>query len=470
MLTSGRPQNLMLPVLLMTLALLSGCTKTVPDIVGRTLDAATAEIVGAGLTLGAVTQAYSTTVASGTVVAQTPAGGTGAASGSAVALTVSQGPPPVSVPDVTGQTQTVAAGLIAAVNLSVGVVMQQCSNTAAAGLVISQVPAAGEQAPYGSAVALSVSTGFCPVMAPNLVGQTQAVAGGLLAAANLGIGVATQECSDTVAAGLVISQVPAAGEQAPRGGVVDLVVSTGPCPETIMLPGGVPLVMVWIPGGAFQMGRYFGEQDSELSEDPQHLVTLDGFWMAKYELTQRQWKAVMNSTPWAGYMHVLDDLDSPAVRVSWNDARSFLIALNGYTGKAFSLPSEAQWEYACRGGTSTRFYWGDDPSYTAVGNYVWYLSNSLMNECAHPVGQKQPNAFGLHDMCGNVWEWCEDDWHADYTNAPDTDRAWVDTPRGSDRVLRGGSWYGGAFRSAFRHSNAPGNMYYDIGFRVSRTP
>ncbi len=242
--------------------------------------------------------------------------------------------------------------------------------------------------------------------------------------------------------------------------------------ETILLSGEVPLEMVWIPGGTFMMGRYPGEQESSSIEDPQRQVTLPGFWMAKHELTKRQWVAVMGTTPWSGEDYVLDDLDSPAVYVSWDDAKSFITALNGLTGKTFRLPSESEWEYACRAGTITRFYWGDDPDY-AVGNaYCWWTYNAWdVNEgYAHVVGLKLPNTFGLYDMHGNVWEWCEDDWHWGYSGAPTDGSAWVDSPRGSLRMVRGGGWGdGGSYcRSARRFSNIPSDAYGTGGFRLCR--
>ena len=243
--------------------------------------------------------------------------------------------------------------------------------------------------------------------------------------------------------------------------------------ETIMLPGYEPLHMVWISAGSFQMGRYPGEQDSYDCEDPQHEVTLSsGFWMAKYELTKRQWAAVMGTTPWSGGSYVLDDPNSPAVYVSWNDAQSFITALNGLTAKTFRLPSEAEWEYACRAGTTTRFYWGDDASYTVGDDYAWWIYNAFnVNEkYDHVAGLKLPNALGLYDMSGNVWEWCEDDWHSNYVGAPGTGAGWVDSPRGSSRVTRGGSWshHGLHCRSAYRGTYDPSGTNIIIGFRLAR--
>jgi formylglycine-generating enzyme required for sulfatase activity len=214
---------------------------------------------------------------------------------------------------------------------------------------------------------------------------------------------------------------------------------------TITLPGEVPLVLVQIPAGAFMMGRYPGEQESGGDEDPQHAVTFaQEFWMGKYEVTQQQWLAVMDS--WPTNMFNEDNgvgNDYPAYSVSWNDVQDFIIALNAHivdTGQGpatVRLPSEAEWEYAARAATGTRFYWGDDPSYTALDAHAWYTNNS--GDSAHPVGEKLENPFGLYDMVGNVWEWCEDDYHEDYTDAPVDGSPWTDSPRAEYRVVRGGS-------------------------------
>ena len=224
------------------------------------------------------------------------------------------------------------------------------------------------------------------------------------------------------------------------------------------LTDDVTITMVWIPAGSFMMGRQDDEQDSDNDEDPRHEVNIGyGFWMGKYEVTQAQWEAVMDNNPAHDY-GVGDNY--PVYFVSWDDIQEFEAALDN----SFRLPSEAEWEYACRAGTETRFYWGDDPDYDEIGDYAWYTSNS--NSQTHDVGQKRPNAFGLYDMSGNVWEWCEDWYHNSYEGAPDDGSAWDDD--GSYRVLRGGSWLNNPWgcRSAARHRYLPGTRDRNNGFRL----
>ena len=251
----------------------------------------------------------------------------------------------------------------------------------------------------------------------------------------------------------------------------DYIKLADPIEQTVLLPGGVPMEMVWIGSGSFLMGRCSGELDSFTSEDPQHSVRVNGFWMAKYEVTKRQWQAVMETTPWTGQACVSNDPDSPAVFVSWDDARAFCAAVSSQTGNTFRLPSEAEWEYACRAGTTTRFYWGDDPSYTAIGDYASYDGNCSVEMYAHAVGQKLPNAFGLYDMIGNVWEWCGDWWHDSYTGAPANGGAWEETT-GYARVLRGGSWaiHGADCRSARRQDSPWNYQLHCYGFRPAQNP
>ncbi len=236
--------------------------------------------------------------------------------------------------------------------------------------------------------------------------------------------------------------------------------------QIIMLPRDVPLEMLWIPPGHFMMGRYPGEQDSLDSEMPQHEVTIaEGFWIGKYEITQAQWKAVMGNNP-----SDFKGDNRPVEQVSWNDICSsdgYLEKLNEVNaGHKFRLPSEAEWEYAYRAGTTTRFYWGDDPDYTEINDYAWNADNS--DEKIHDVGLKLPNAWGLHDMAGNAWEWCEDYWHINYDGAPNDGSAWVDNPWDMLRLLRGGSWRGNPSRCrAANHGDFdPDGRDRSIGFRV----
>ena len=236
--------------------------------------------------------------------------------------------------------------------------------------------------------------------------------------------------------------------------------------KTVMLPGDVPLEMVWIPPGSFMMGSPDQEQGRLDSESPQHEVTIaEGFWMGKYEITQVQWEAVMENNP----SHFKGN-DRPVENVSWNDIRGtngYLKKLNeAHPGHNFRLPSEAEWEYAYRAGTTTRFYWGDDLDYTEIDKYAWYQDNSSYS--THDVGLKVPNAWGLYDMAGNVYEWCEDIWHYNYVGAPEDGSARVNSPRGSTRLLRGGSWGDDAHisRAAHRSTTNTDSIDFILGFRV----
>lgn len=224
---------------------------------------------------------------------------------------------------------------------------------------------------------------------------------------------------------------------------------------------GQSIVMCWIPAGSFQMGSPSSEARRFADEGPVHTVTFaSGFWMGKYEVTQQQWQAVMGSNP-ARNFGVGNNY--PVYNVSWNAIQTFESTL----GNAFNLPSEAQWEYACRAGTTTRFYWGDDDAiFSAIRDYAWYDVNSWST--THAVGVLRANNWGLCDMNGNVEEWCED-WYGSYSGS-------VTNPTGpasgSNRVLRGGSWTDNPAycRSAHRFSQIPVGGYYDIGFRLVRRP
>ncbi|MDA7864653.1 formylglycine-generating enzyme family protein [bacterium] len=211
-----------------------------------------------------------------------------------------------------------------------------------------------------------------------------------------------------------------------------------------------------IPAGTFIMGE----------GDDAHDVTLtQPFNMGVHEVTQAQYEQVMGVNP----SH-FKDADNPVEKVSWEDAVEFCRKLSELpaekaAGNVYRLPTEAEWEYACRAGTTTKYSFGDDES--ELGDYAWYGFNS--DQKTHPVGSKKPNAWGLYDMHGNVWEWCQD-WEEDYPSGSVTDPSGATS--GSFRVLRGGGWYGtaGYCRSAYRDGGGPSIRGYDLGCRVCLSP
>lgn len=231
--------------------------------------------------------------------------------------------------------------------------------------------------------------------------------------------------------------------------------------------------LVWIPPGTFTMGSPANETDRYSDEGPQTRVYLSkGFFMGKYEVTQREYHEVTGSNP----SYFTGDLDCPVEQVSWNDAVAYCTKLTENESKAgrlpagyvYRLPTEAEWEYACRAGTTTRFSHGDDPGYAMLKNYCWYSANS--NGRTWKVGGKLPNPWGLYDMHGNVWEWCLDWYQDSLAGGIVTDPT---GPRsGSNRVVRGGSWSdgGSGCRSAYRWYYWPGNRNRIIGFRVLLAP
>jgi len=224
----------------------------------------------------------------------------------------------------------------------------------------------------------------------------------------------------------------------------------------------IGMEFVKIPAGEFMMGSPSDEGDRANDEGPVHKVTIEeSYYLGKYEVTQKQWREVMGSNP--SYFKG-DDL--PIEKVSWVDAQIFIQKLNEMEGiNIYRLPSEAEWEYACRAGTTTRYYFGNDKS--RLGDYAWYLDN--LDGQTHPVGQKKPNPWGLYDMHGNVWEWCQDEYHSNYDGAPSNGSAWVDVS-GYNWVRRSGGWDGdaGDCRSASRYGDG-GNRYNNLGFRVVRS-
>jgi formylglycine-generating enzyme required for sulfatase activity len=224
--------------------------------------------------------------------------------------------------------------------------------------------------------------------------------------------------------------------------------------KTITLPGGMPMEMVWCPPGTFMMGSPASEilYDRAKEDEVQHQVTLTkGFWMAKTEVTQEQWISVMGYNP---SLHKSEKL--PVEQVSWEDCMEFCQK----TG--LDLPTEAEWEYACRAGTA-----GPYAGNGTLEDMAWYSGNSEL--VTHTVGQKRPNAWGLYDMHGNVWEWCAD-WYDDYPSDPETDPTGAGS--GYNRVLRGGSYWHDASscRSALRRRRYPDSRDGFNGFRPVARP
>ena len=254
-------------------------------------------------------------------------------------------------------------------------------------------------------------------------------------------------------------QAKVIAEDIPSGAVGEIAVD---------LPGGATMEMVWIEPGTFTMGspEWVRKEWGYGGEYPQHEITITrGFYLGKYELTQGQWEGVMGTRPWKGQQNIQDYASYPAVYLSWEDVQAFIdtIATNELGG--FRLPTEAEWEYACRAGTTTPWWFGDDES--ELGRYAWYFSNS--GHRVHEIGTKLPNPWGLHDIYGNVSEWVQD-WHDSdyYRNSPSVD---PQGPRsGSTRAIRGGFWNGfpQELRSAIRFSDWPDDPDEGTGARLLR--
>ncbi|MEO0827438.1 MAG: SUMF1/EgtB/PvdO family nonheme iron enzyme [Cyanobacteria bacterium J06635_15] len=244
--------------------------------------------------------------------------------------------------------------------------------------------------------------------------------------------------------------------------------------RTEELGNNITLGLMMIPGDTFMMGSPDGQGSDD--ERPQHEVAIKPFMMGKYAVTQAQWNAV------AALPKVERELEAdpsnfqgdnrPVERVSWDDAVEFCERLSQHTGREYRLPSEAEWEYACRAGTSTPFQFGetltsDLANYQATSTYGSGPKGKYRQQTTD-VGSFPANAFGLYDMHGNVWEWCQDQWHDTYDGAPVDGSAWISSDDSVGRLLRGGSWYDfpDYCRSANRGRNARDGRYVDIGFRV----
>ncbi len=248
------------------------------------------------------------------------------------------------------------------------------------------------------------------------------------------------------------------------------------------LGDGIGIPMVFIPSGTFLMGSPETEPQRQSSEGPQHEVTLSAFCLGQYPVTNEQWKIV------AGWERIDRNLKpnpsrfkgekNPVDSITWEDAMEFCARLSHHTRRHYSLPSEAQWEYACRSGTTTPFHFGDTLT-PELARYDWSkvyaetpVEKQKWEQSSSPVGSFPANAWGLYDMHGNVWEWCLDDWHGSYEGAPIDGSAWTSkkAEKQSSKVLRGGSWINDPWvcRSATRNSN---DLAHDSdGFRLVCLP
>jgi formylglycine-generating enzyme required for sulfatase activity len=236
------------------------------------------------------------------------------------------------------------------------------------------------------------------------------------------------------------------------------------------ITNSIGMKLVLIPKGTFQMGSPIEEEGAN-DDEQQHQVTISkDYYLSVTEVTQGQYEKVMGTNPSYFQQRVIGESDSsmyPVEQVSWENAVKFCQKLSELpeekkAGRVYRLPTEAEWEYACRAGSKTAYSFGE--SAQSLGDYAWFNGNG--NRQAHPVGEKKPNAWGLYDMHGNVWEWCSD-WYGDYPKGAVSDPT---GPReGSYRVSRGGSWNDGAAfcKSSYRFRLSPADRYRNDGFRVA---
>ncbi len=231
---------------------------------------------------------------------------------------------------------------------------------------------------------------------------------------------------------------------------------------TLVVGDGVTIELVRIAAGSFLMGTSATDHAALGRSQPAHGVTIGtDFYIGTFEVTQAQWLAVMGNNPseFTGHTNL------PVENVSWDEVVEFCEVLGTTTGYDIRLPSEAEWEYACRAGSSSAYFFGSDVA--DLVERAWYTANS--ESTTHEIGGKLPNLWGLYDVHGNVLEWCQDPWHEDYNGAPSDERVWTTDGDPSLRVLRGGAWYGADFhlRSAYRAGYSSDDRFRGIGFRVA---
>jgi formylglycine-generating enzyme required for sulfatase activity len=302
----------------------------------------------------------------------------------------------------------------------------------------------------------AIAPDYCGMLNRSLAGFIVPLASGLLCAA-IAPAHAQDDANRYWRTVMGPSVLTAAQEQAPKPGTQFTECANG-CPT-----------MIVVPAGSFMMGSPATEADHLARESPQHHVTIaKPFAIGKTEVTFAQWDACVA----AEACRAVSDNgwgrgDRPVINVGWGDATRYAAWLAGVTGKPYRLLSEAEWEYAARAGTTTRFSFGDDDN--ELGRYAWYFKNS--EHKTEPVGTKAPNGFALLDMHGNVYEWVADPWHANYDNAPSDGSVWQDDAGPRRHVVRGGAWYFNAneLRSASRAGPPSGLEDGNVGFRIGRS-
>jgi len=235
----------------------------------------------------------------------------------------------------------------------------------------------------------------------------------------------------------------------------------------------IGMELIYCPPGRFVMGSPDTDPEAQPNEQPQVQVEITrGFYLGKYEVTYAEWRAIMGTEPWKGQEGVRESERAAVAYVSWYDCREFCQRLSRKEGKTYRLPTEAEWEYACRAGTTTRFSFGDDGS--QLSDYGWWgksepLGNAKDEPFTHEVGLKRPNPWGFYDVHGNVWEWCEDAYVPRLLGGRDP---MTPGDHGSNRYIRGGAWWHVTTdcRSAYRPSDTPDSKHIDLGLRVALIP
>ncbi len=425
----------------------------VPNLIGMTREEAEKALTVGDLRVGDVAPAYSGHIPEGHVVSSRPKADSKVKPNSTVDLVISKGLQP-SQPRPRQVSLGIAAlvAVVVVLMAAAAVYFNQRSQPSVdvTGPVFSDISVTPGVAGVGTPISLTFTTGEALASDPEVTVNSHPAAfqsrtankytytytimaadpAGMATLAIRGTDLAGNSGAASVGTGL---QVAEPSEPPPPPTPISW--KTTGKEGVLTLPGDVKMEFVSIPPGEFMMGSPETDKDRIENEGPQHRVTIaQEFWLGKYEVTQAQWRAVMGDNP----SHFKDDGSLPADSVTWDDCQAFIQKLNGKRAGMFRLPTEAEWEYACRAATATRYYWGDDAGATQINDYAWYDGNR--GSGTHSVGQKKPNAWGLYDMSGNVSEWCEDDYHESYTGAPADGRAWIDSPRASTRMIRGGYW------------------------------